>query len=206
MKYGKLTFIGHFGTSPDKHILWKMICDCGNERIAMATRVRQGAIFQCHACATQAGAEANKKHGMRNTSEYTSWQSMKRRCLSETDKDYKKYGAKGITICKEWIDSFECFFNDMGRKPKGSSLDRIDNTKGYYKENCRWATDSQQQRNKRNSRVWLIKGKVFESLLEAANFYGVTKTTVKRWVTGSFDKRRNTFTRPKNDCKQIFKY
>jgi hypothetical protein len=206
MKYGKLTFIEKCGKSSDKHVLWKMVCDCGQERVAFATKVRNGLVYQCNSCSQISAAKAVTKHGMRKTNTYSTWVSMKVRCLTPSNKDYPNYGAKGITVCQEWIDSFECFLKDMGNKPHGASLDRIDNTKGYYKGNCRWATRSEQQRNKSNSRSWLIKGRVFQTLSEAASFYKVTKTTIKRWVSGSFDKRTKKFTKAKDDCKQIFKY
>ena len=143
---------------------------------------------------------------MKGSTEYMSWNSMKFRCLNKNSKDYKEYGAKGITICEKWINSFKEFYKDLGKKPEGYSLDRIDNTKGYFPENCRWASRSTQQQNKRNSCIWEIKGKEFFSLKEAADFFGVTKTTVSKWVYGYFDKRRNNFSEPRNDCRKILKY
>lgn len=205
-KYGKLRFVRECGRSSDKHILWVMVCDCGGQRIVAATRARNGNIYQCVSCSRKEHGKFKTTHGMRKSSTYCTWQSIKDRCLRTTSKDYARYGGKGITMCKEWADSFECFLSDMGEKPKGCSIDRIDNTKGYSKENCRWATSSEQQRNKRNSRTWLIKGMVFETLSEAANHFGVTEITVRRWVVGAFDARRNTFTEPRDDCKQFYKY
>ena len=206
MKYGKLTFISVAGKSNDNHITWKMICDCGEQHTAIASRVRSGLVRQCFSCGKKKGIENQKKHGMRKTSEYQSWLSMKQRCLNKKNKDYPNYGAKGITVCQEWIDSFESFIRDMGEKPDGYSIDRIDNTKGYYPSNCKWSSRSEQQTNKRGSRVWVVKGKAFNSMTEAAAFFKVRKQTISKWVNGYFDKRRNAIMEPKNDCKQIFKY
>jgi hypothetical protein len=206
MKYGQLTFVEKCGKSADNHILWKMVCDCGNERIAMATRVRSGFIARCNACAAKSQSVLKSTHGMRNTTEYASWMAMKGRCLCKTNKDYINYGAKGITVCKEWIHSFAQFYKDMGPKPTGFSIERIDNTKGYFPENCRWASRSEQQRNKITSRKWVIKGKTFNSMQEAATFFNVQKPTIGKWVHGFFDRRRNTFTKARDDCKQLFKY
>ena len=71
---------------------------------------------------------------------YNSWQAMKKRCLNKKHKGYKDYGEKGITICDEWIDSYQNFKKDIGEKPENHSLDRIDNSIGYSKENCKWST------------------------------------------------------------------
>lgn len=82
--------------------------------------------------------------------EYNSYRSMKNRCLCKTDKNYPRWGGKGIKICDRWLekpDGFKNFFHDMGPRPDGTSLDRIDNNKGYYPDNCRWATPWEQMAN-----------------------------------------------------------
>lgn len=92
----------------------------------------------------------SEQHGMKKTKEYTSWCLMKRRCFNKKREDYKDYGGRGITVCDEWKNSFLAFYNDMGPRPTDKhSIDRIDNNKGYYKENCKWSTPTEQARNKR---------------------------------------------------------
>lgn len=97
-------------------------------------------------------SESNKTHGMRHTPEYRSWAAMKTRCTNPNGNRWQWYGGAGITICDEWMTSFAQFYADMGPRPDGHSLDRIEGSQGYYPGNCRWATKSQQQRNRPNFR------------------------------------------------------
>jgi hypothetical protein len=87
----------------------------------------------------------NKKGSPSRT--YKSWQAMKGRCYREKNNKFHSYGAKGVTVCDEWMD-FRNFLRDMGERPDGASIDRIDNSKGYFKENCRWAIPELQSRNR----------------------------------------------------------
>ncbi len=90
-------------------------------------------------------------HGMHKTKTYSSWVSMKSRCLNKNNSGYKKYGGAGITVCDKWM-TFEGFLSDMGKRPEGKTLDREDGKKGYSKDNCRWATYSEQNYNRRTQR------------------------------------------------------
>ena len=80
---------------------------------------------------------------------YRVWQNMKTRCSNKKVRSYKQYGNRGITVCSEW-DSFKTFFDDMGERPEGLTLDRIDNSLGYSKINCKWSTPKEQALNTRN--------------------------------------------------------
>lgn len=92
-----------------------------------------------------------KKHGMTETPEYNCWKALKNRCLNPKNIQYKNYGGRGITVCERWLN-FINFYEDMGNRPEGCQIDRIDNNKGYCKENCRWTTNKINNRNRRNNK------------------------------------------------------
>lgn len=97
--------------------------------------------------------QAKKKmqtHGCYGTRTYSSWQAMRYRCSNPNNRNYKRYGGRGITVCDRWND-FVNFLADMGERPEGTSIDRINNDKGYYPDNCQWATPKQQANNRRNN-------------------------------------------------------
>lgn len=89
---------------------------------------------------------------------YYAWRSMRSRCLNPMNASYKHYGARGISVCEEWVNDFDKFFDDMGEAPEGMSLDRIDNELGYSPQNCRWATLRDQLNNQRRNRRLTLEG------------------------------------------------
>ena len=121
----------------------------------------------------------NYKHGHFGTPTYKSWSEMKYRCK----KVGKKYWhGRGIRVCGEW-KKFENFLKDMGERPAGKTLDRIDNSMGYYRENCRWATNKQQQNNKRTVHLFRYKGKR-KTLIEWSKIVGVKRSTLAQRYYG----------------------
>lgn len=201
----RLTFIEITGKkSSDGHLIALYKCACGNQVEALRSRVKNGYTRSCGCLASD--TKPNLRHGMRNSPEYSSWQSMKGRCLDHSNKDYPRWGGRGVTVCKEWIDSFEAFFSHIGPRPPGTSLDRIDNNRGYEPGNVRWATASEQMQNTRAAYQWHIKGHTFPTVYAAAKHFGVSAHSVWRWVNGQYDKRRRKFTAPREDCYATRRY
>lgn len=157
-KFGRLTVVRLAPKGNQSYLRWSCRCECGNEKASLSRDLLKGSVQSC-GCLHD---ELKTRHGdARNTGRppgYVAWTKMKSRILNPSDPKYPSYGGRGITLDERWHD-FVSFITDMGRRPTpGHSIDRIDNDKGYYLENCRWATRSEQQRNRRNTRWITYKG------------------------------------------------
>jgi len=180
--FGRLTVI----EKTDKRgssgaVFWKCLCSCGKLKDVSSSCLRgnQTKSFGCLFLEDAAAkGRAKRKHGMTETSTYRSWGGMKQRCHNPKNHKYHLYGAIGITVCDDWFNSFEKFFEDMGECPEGMSIDRIDVTKGYSKENCRWATQKQQQNNRRDN-VIITVGKTPMTMSEYCETHNLNKDQVQ---------------------------
>lgn len=153
--FGRLTVIAVYSRDKKQNLLWLCSCVCGGASVAPAYDLRSGKVVSC-GCRVREGTHTihgMARAGKKRSKEYAIWSAMVSRCTNEKNRNWFRYGGRDITVSDSW-KVFENFYADMGKKPNGKTLDRIDNNKGYSKENCKWNFVHEQNRNKR-SNVWV---------------------------------------------------
>lgn len=150
--FGRLTVVSRSGSQNNK-ATWLCLCGCGGTSVVPTGNLKSGGSTTCGCGHTKHGHSANGE----TSPTFKTWHSMLGRCLDKKNKNYHRYGGRGVTVCAEWL-SFSAFLADMGERPDGRSLDRMDNDGGYFKDNCRWATSAEQARNKSTNRHVTVGG------------------------------------------------
>lgn len=134
------------------NVMWECLCGCGNIVIVRSSRIRRKTIKSCGCLTPGIISKSNTKHGKRFSGEYNTWVSMVSGCRDKNNDKYHRYGGRGIKICDSWLE-FKNFYKDMGSRPIGKQIDRKNNELGYFKENCRWVTSKENNRNRRDNRM-----------------------------------------------------
>ena len=197
-RFSRLLVVSQGAKKPRRCFMWNCICDCGSSVQVNGGHLRNGGTRSCGCLKREiakAAGDRTRTHGLSGSSIYSIWDTMVRRCHAPGSKDFYRYGAKGITVCERWR-TFENFYKDMGDRPAGMSIDRKDNAKGYEPSNCRWATNTQQQRNKRDNVILTMNG---ESLCvtEWAEKLHINKNTLHARLAKGWDVER-ALTQPIN--------
>ena len=168
--FGKLTVLKEAGRNSENRATWVCKCECGKEAIVIGKSLRQGHTKSC-------GCIVNK-HNMTDTPTWTTWRAMMRRCYETTFKHYSRYGARGILVQESWHE-FVNFYNDMGERPDGTSLDRINNDGNYEVTNCRWADNFTQNNNRGNYNTSYTLNGVTKNQSEWARELGIKETAIQ---------------------------
>jgi hypothetical protein len=183
--FGKLTVLFEVGRSNDGQRTYLCQCECGNKTTVISGNLKKGNSRSCGCARKKVCADRmrllNFKHGQTNTKLWRTWMGVLERTTVVTSPKFKRYGGRGITVCDDWKD-FEIFAKDVGEPTSDScSLDRIDNSRGYFPGNVRWATAKEQASN-RSTNVWVWKDGEKMIASEVAKKVGVSKSTIARWI------------------------
>lgn len=156
---------------------WRFLCDCGTSKALRIKDVRSGHTSSCGCLFTETIATRNTTHGLSrpHPAEYKVWKDMRSRCRNPNRRDYLDYGGRGISVCQRW-DDFAAFFEDIGPRPDGMTLDRRDVDGNYEPSNCQWATATEQANNRRSNRYVCINGHT-RTLHQWCEYHGVGFST-----------------------------
>jgi len=184
-RFGKLVVEHRLQETKNGAVVWSCICDCGNKSKVITTNLKNGTTNSCGCIRKIKSSLIFKTHGLTNSKTYRVWSGMKTRCLNKKSTNYSSYGGRGITICERW-NSFTNFLEDMGERPEGMTLDRIDVNGNYEPSNCRWASKEQQAQNKR--KLKMVNADSFLKFLKTQPY--LTELQVKQIVDNFFNQHQ----------------
>lgn len=182
-------------------------CDCGKVQFVSEYKLRIGWSQSCRCLQAEITTKRSTKHGFspkirKRPKIYGVWCNMINRCTNPNVRQYEDYGGRGIAVCERWLNNFENFLEDMGEPPPGLTIDRLDNDKGYFKENCAWRTPVHQARNRRNS-IWLTFGGMTLTLPEWAERLGMSYRMIRARYCEHGWSAEETLTIPKGESRQF---
>lgn len=175
-KFGRLTVVS-LSLKDSKGTRWNCRCKCGRMTEVRMSNLKTGNVQSCGCLGRERQLLAATTHGGSYKIEYHSWAGLRDRCENPNNKDYPRYGGRGIKVCKRWL-KFENFLDDLGDRPSPKhSIDRVDSNGNYCKENCRWATTKEQGNNRRNNVLLFYQGET-KTVTEWSETVGIKMTTI----------------------------
>lgn len=157
---------------------WLCRCTCGNEKIILGASLKSGNTKSCGCLQKEKVRKRSTKHGLSETKEYSNWYSMINKCNNPTNNQYKDYGDIGIIVCERWLESFETFLEDVGKRPTDKHiLDRIDKIGDFEPNNCKWATRKERANNRRYNKYITI-GNERKSIIEWCEISKTKRSTI----------------------------
>lgn len=185
--FGETVVTEFWGMDPKEpsRRLWVCRCDCGEYHLARQNNLKSGNTRSCGHL--HPGGRPIEQHGGYHSPAYSSWSHMIDRCENPNGHKFYLYGGKGIRVCDRWRGSFAAFLEDMGPRPKGKTIDRIDPSKGYEPGNCRWATVLEQNRNITGVMRVQFRDEGLVPVVELADRFGITRNALKGRVRKGLD-------------------
>lgn len=181
-RYGQLLVVGRIDSGPaseKNRTRWLCRCDCGSETVATGHALAKGDKRSCGCLRRRTAGERLRTHGMSRTPTYRSWQAAKERCHNPNNARYASYGGSGIAMCERWRNSFDAFLEDMGKRPLGKTLDRVDQCRGYEPGNCQWATAAEQSLTRGTTRLYRWRG-TWMTVRQISEVEGITYNTLRK--------------------------
>lgn len=176
-KYGRLTVIEQTGRDKNHKKLYLCRCECGEEKVFIGSRLKSGHTKSCGCLSRDTVIARSTKHSLSRTRAAASWANMMYRCYDPQEAYYHRYGARGIKVCERWHD-LKNFFEDMGERPEGQTLERINNDGDYEPGNCKWASPLEQSQNTSFNRQLTFNGLTL-CLSEWARRAGIKRNTIE---------------------------
>ena len=176
-RFSKLIVISR-AVNNTRNTRWNCKCDCGRKCVVTACNLRNGHTKSCGCVRALTMGNTFRTHGRTESQSYRTWCGIKARCYKPSASNYYLYGARGVTVCDRWLQSFENFYADMGDPPtKKHSIDRKDNSLGYSPDNCKWSTQIEQANNKGTNVIVTFNGKT-QTLAEWARELNLTRSAL----------------------------
>lgn len=177
VRYSRLLILEDVGRTPLGAVLYKCRCDCGKEKVVKFYHLVDGSTKSCGCYSRDRSQTHGHNRVGKRSPEYTCWRNVITRCTNPNVSAYPDYGGRGITVCKRWR-KFEKFLTDMGPMPKGYTIERRNNNRGYSPKNCYWLPRNKQSLNRRGNVMITVSGSKY-CLTEACQILGISKNAVE---------------------------